>query len=149
MLRERSNRMNGLIRWDPFADLISMQKQFFGDSHSPFKSVNVPTTDVYVKDNNLVVEAHLPNFDIDNVSISIEDGSLVISAEKHEKAEDKDKQYVVHESSSSFYRSVSLPERADVNKIKADLVDGILKVDIPLTPLQEPKKIKIGSGKKS
>lgn len=141
--------MSNLIRWDPFAELSSMQKQFFGDDvMSSFKGVNIPTTDVYMKDGSLVVEAHLPNFEQKDVNIQVDGGALVISAERHEKEEDKSKKYVVRESSSSFYRRVALPERANVDKIEAHLDDGVLRVGVPLTPLPEPKKIAIGTKKK-
>lgn len=141
--------MSTLTKWDPFAELSALQKQFFGDDWmSPLKGVNIPTTDVYTKNNELRIEAHLPNFEQDDVNIQVENGAIVISAERHEKEEDKDKKYVVRESSSSFYRRIALPERADADKIEAHLDDGVLKVSIPLTPLPEPKKIAISSGKK-
>ena len=103
---------------------------------------------LFTKDNNLVVETHLPNFEQKDVNIEVENGTLVISAERHEKEEDKGKQYVVRESSSSFYRRIALPKRADAEKIEAHLDDGVLKVSVPLTPLPEPKKIAISSKKK-
>ncbi len=141
--------MSNLVKWDPFAELSALQKQFFGDDWmSPLKGVNIPTTDVFTKDNNLVVEAHLPNFEQKDVNIEVENGALVISAERHEKEEDKGKQYVVRESSSSFYRRIALPKEADVEKIEAHLDDGVLRVRVPLTPLPEPKKISILSKKK-
>lgn len=141
--------MSNLVRWDPFAELSALQKQFFGENWmSPLKGVNIPTTDVYTKDDMLNVEAHLPNFERDDINIEVEDGALVISAERHEKEEDKDKKYVVRESSSSFYRRITLPKRADADKIDAHLDDGVLKVAIPLTPLPEPKKIDISSKQK-
>lgn len=141
--------MSNLMRWDPFAELSALQKQFFGDDWmTPLKGVNIPTTDVYTKDNQLQVEAHLPNFEQDDVNIQVENNALVISAERHEKEEDKDKKYVVRESSSSFYRRIALPERADTDKIEAKLDDGVLKVSVPLTPLPEPKKIAIAASNK-
>ena len=141
--------MSNLVRWDPFAELSALQKQFFGDDWmSPFKGVNIPTTDVYTKDNSLHVEAHLPNFEQQDVNIQVENNALVISAERHEKEEDKDKKYVVRESSSSFYRRIALPERADVDHIEANLDDGVLTVSVPLTPLPEPKKIAIAAKNK-
>ena len=141
--------MSNLTRWDPFAELSALQRQFFRDDWlSPAKGVNIPTTDVYTKDDKLTVEAHLPNFEQDDIDIQIEDGALVISAERHEKEEDKGKSYVVRESSSSFYRRIMLPERADAEKIDAHLDDGVLKVSVPLTPLPEPKKIAISAKKK-
>lgn len=141
--------MSNLVKWDPFAELSALQKQFFGDDWlSPLKGVNIPTTDVYTKDDQLMVEAHLPNFEQDDINIQVDEGALVISAERHEKEEDKDKKYVVRESSSSFYRRIALPKRADADKIDAHLEDGVLKVAVPLTPLPEPKKIAISSKSK-
>ncbi len=141
--------MSNLVRWDPFAELTALQKQFFGDDWmTPFKGVNIPTTDVYMKDNQLKIEAHLPNFEQDDVNIQVENNALIISAERHEKEEDKGKKYVVRESSSSFYRRIALPDRADADKIEAHLDDGVLNVSVPLTPLPEPKKIAIASGTK-
>lgn len=139
--------MNKLTKYDPFEEIRALQKRFFGDDLlSPVASVNFPTTDVYTKDGNLVVEAHMPNFNKEDIDIHIDGDDLVISAERREKEEDKSKQYVVRESSSSFYRSVTLPERADRDNIKADIVDGVLEVVVPLVELPEPKKISIGSG---
>jgi len=141
--------MSNLVKWDPFAELSLLQKQFFGDDWmSSVKGVNIPTTDVYTKDNELVVEAHLPNFEQKDINIEIENGALVVSAERHEKEEDKGKQYVVRESSSSFYRRIALPKRADTENIKAHLDEGVLKVEVPLTPLPEPKRIPIDTKKK-
>ena len=138
--------MANLVRWDPFAELTALQKQFFGDDFMPsFKGVNIPTTDVYTKDNELVIEAHLPKFKQEDINIQVENGALIISAERHEKDEDKSKKYLVRESSSSFYRRVMLPERSNADAIEAHLDDGMLKVQVPLTPLPEPKKIAISA----
>ncbi len=133
--------MNKLVRFDPFAEIDALQRQFFGGLPTP--TTNLPTTDIYTDKNTLVVEAHLPNFTEDDVNIEVENNSLVLQASRHEKEEDKSRRYVVRESSSSLYRRVQLPERADVENIDAHLEDGVLRVTVPLTPLPEPKKIKV------
>ncbi len=141
--------MNKLSRYDPFAQLSALQQQFLGDDFfAPFKGMNIPTTDVFTKDNALVIEAHLPNFRQEDIDVHVDNGSLVIQAERHEKEEDKDKKYVIRESSSSFYRRIQLPERANADSIQAELEEGVLHVQIPLTPLPEPKKIAIASKSK-
>lgn len=144
--------MNGLSRWDPFAEMNALQKQFFGEDwdswFKPMKGLQLATTDVYTKDNNLMVEAHLPNFEDKDVDVSVDNGVLEIKAEKHEKEEDKKKQYVLRESSSSFYRRLHLPQRALSDKIEAHMEDGILKVTVPLKELPEPKRIQIKAAKK-
>ena len=115
--------MSSLIKYDdPFEELNSLQRRFFGDDLLlPTMTSNIPVTDVYQK---------------------------VISAERQDKEEDEDKKYFVRESSNSFYRSITLPERADREAIKADMVDGKLVVTIPMAKLPEPHKIAIGDGKK-
>jgi len=144
--------MSNLVKFDPFSELNALQRQFFGDDWlTPLKGITIPTTDVYTHgDKELIVEAHLPNFNQGDVEIHVENGALILQAEKHEKEEDKQKKYVVRESSSSFYRRIQLPERANGDDIEAHLDNGILKVTVPLTPLPQPKKIAIKSkaGKK-
>ena len=143
--------MSKLVRFDPFSELDALQRQFFGDDWlMPIKGVNIPTTDVYTKDDDsLVVEAHLPNFEDEDIDVHVDNGFLIIQAEKDEKEEDKKRKYVVRESSSSFYRRMQLPDRAESGDIKAHLEDGVLRVEISLKPLPQPKKIAIESKSKN
>lgn len=143
--------MANIARFDPFEEIRTLQKQFFGDDwlNAPLKGLSIPTTDVFTDDDKqLNVEAHLPNFSEKDVDIHIDKGALVIRAEKHEKEEDKKKKYVVRESSSSFYRRIQLPEIADQKNIKAQMHDGVLKVTVPFKELPKPTKIAIQTAKK-
>lgn len=137
--------MNNLVKFDPFEEMRALQRQFFGDDWlTPLKNVQMPTTDVYTEDDKqLIVEAHLPNFEDKDIDIHVEDGNLVIQAEKHEKETDKKKKYVIRESSSSFYRRIKLPQVANSDKIEAKMKDGVLSVAVPFKELPSPKKISI------
>ena len=138
--------MSSLIKFDPFAEIQALQKQLFSDDwFSPIKSMQMPTTDVYTSkdDKELHVEAHLPNFEQKDVEISIDNGNLTIRAERREQEKDKDRKYVIRESSSSFYRSIHLPEAADENSIKAKMKDGVLKITVQFKELPKPKQIAI------
>lgn len=144
--------MSNLVKFDPFAEMRALQKQFFGDDwdnlFTPLKGLQLATTDVYSRDDKeLVVEAHLPNFEDKDVDVSVDNGVLEIRAEKHEKEEDKGKKYMMRESSSSFYRRLRLPERAQADNIEAHMDNGVLKVVIPLKELPAPKRIQIKAGK--
>ena len=127
--------MNSLMEFEPFDDewLTRMQ------------GTQMPTTDVYTKDDKeMVVEAHLPNFEEKDVSVQVlDDGSLEIQAEKHEKEEDKSKKYVVRESSTSFYRRIRLPQVVNADTITAHMKDGVLTVTVPLKALPKPKKVEV------
>lgn len=141
--------MSDVVRFDPFAELRALQKQFFSDDwFTPVKGMQMPTTDIYTQgDKQMTVEAHLPHFKEDDISVSVNNDILEIQAEKHEKEEDKDKKYVVRESSSSFFRRIRLPEIADKDRIEAAFDNGVLKVTVPFTELPAPKRIALKSGK--
>lgn len=135
---------NGIVRFDPFAEMQALQKQIFGDDFTSIKAVQMPMTDIYtVDDKQMIIEAHLPNFDEKDINVHADKGVLEIQAEKHEKEDDKKRKYVVRESSSSFYRRVRLPDVANEDKIEAHLEDGLLKVVIPFKELPAPKKISV------
>lgn len=142
--------MSNITRWDPFDQINALQKQFFGDDWlTPVKNVNIPTTDVYMNgENEMCIEAHLPNFKDKDVDVHVENGALIIQAESHEEEKDKAKKYVVRESSSSFYRRIVLPQRALPDNIEAHMDKGVLKVTVPFKELPKPKKIEIKSKNK-
>lgn len=137
--------MSSLTKFDPFAEIQALQKQFFSDDwFSPIKTMQMPTTDVYTKnDKELCIEAHLPNFEQKDIDIQVDKGALVIRAERHEQEKDKAKKYIVRESTSSFYRSIRLPEAADENSIKAKMKDGVLTVTVQFKELPKPKRVAI------
>ncbi|MFO7689047.1 MAG: Hsp20/alpha crystallin family protein [Cryobacterium sp.] len=142
-----------ITRFNPFAELDALQKQFFEDGIlSRLRTADFPITDVYTDENQqLTVETHLPNFDEKDISVDVDRGALVIQAQKHEKEEDSKKNYIVRESSSSFYRRIALPEQADMNKTTAEFVDGVLRIMVPFQAVTTPTKIAIGgaSGEQS
>lgn len=138
---------HNLVRFDPFAGLDALRRDLFDDGFFRNLRGKLPTTDVYTEDDKeLVIEAHLPNFDEKDITVNVDKGALVIQAERHEQEEDKKKKYVIRESSSSFYRSIALPEQAEEQQITADFDDGVLKVTVPLKELAAPTKIAVGSG---
>jgi HSP20 family protein len=135
-----------LSRFDPFAELSALQKQLFSEGLFGQGRRSMPTTDIYTEDDaKLTVEAHLPGFTQDDIDINVDEGALVVSAERHEKEEDKGKKYVVRESSSSYYRRVQLPEQADQDAVSATFDKGVLRVTVPYKELPSPRKISISS----
>lgn len=141
---------------DPFAELSALHSQLdemfneaFGQTST--QMTNMPFMDVYNEDGNqLVAEIHAPGFNKDDVSVSINQGMLEIKGEKKEKEEQKDKKrnYMVRESSESFYRRIALPKQADADNIAAEFDNGILKISVPFKELPKPKQIKISAKNK-
>lgn len=141
-----------LVNFDPFAEFQALQKRFFEDG--PFAGLHshdLPITDVYTTedDKSFVVEAQLPEFSDKDVSVDIDDGTLVIQAQKQDRDEDKQhgKRYVLRESRTSVYRRIALPDQVDAENASASFDKGVLTVTVPLRALPAPKKIAISSTK--
>jgi len=137
-----------LVRFDPLAELDALQKQFFSDGvFRRLRTAALPTTDIYMEDDKqLTVEAHLPDFSEDDVSVDVDQGALVIQAEKREKETDRKKKYVVRESASSYYRRIALPEQADEENVTASFHRGVLRVVVPFKESASPRKIELTKG---
>jgi HSP20 family protein len=105
----------------------------------------LPKLDVKSDAQQYVLSAEIPGVAKDNVKLEVHDGVLVLSGEKNEeKSEGEEKKQQVHvleRRYGSFERSMTLPEDADVEHIKAQHKDGVLTVIIPRKAAQQNKKV--------
>jgi HSP20 family protein len=112
-----------------------------------FPVANVPRVDVFERGENLIVNADLPGVKKDDIDLKVEDGDLVLRAERREKKEVKDESwYRMERSYGSLYRRLPLPEGVQADQIKADLTDGVLEVTIPKPAAKEAQAQKIAIG---
>jgi HSP20 family molecular chaperone IbpA len=96
----------------------------------------------YREDGTYVVRADLPGIDPDkDVSVTIDDGYLVISGERREEQHDE------HRSElrvGSFSRRLPLPKGCAGEDVKATYAAGVLTVTIPVDgEVPEPTRIPI------
>lgn len=93
------------------------------------------------------IEVDLPGVKKEDISVSVEDGKLIISGERNYKEEVNEEHYYKVESRfGKFSRSFSLPEEADIEKIHAESIDGVLEVVVPKLEsalVEKVKKIEI------
>lgn len=133
-------------RFNPFEELRALERTVFGDnsvSKAFSGRIQAPTTDVYTREGAFVIETHLPGVAKEDIKVDVKDGRLSITAEHREREErqsDGDRNYLIRESSSSFSRTVNLPEGADITAITADLNEGVLTVTVPTPETLETKR---------
>ena len=86
----------------------------------------------------------LPGIAKDNVDISVENNNLTISGERESKKEEK-KGEVLSSSISygKFNLKFKLPIEADSGKVEAKFMDGLLEVNIPISPKAQKQIVKI------
>lgn len=93
-----------------------------------------PSVDIYEEGKELVIKADMPGVTKDDLTVKVNDNTLIISGEKKKEEKiERDDYYRYERSHGSFYRSFELPEGTDTEKVKAHFEDGVLEVRLAKT----------------
>ena len=145
----RQNRRN----LSPFSDFDREMNDIFKVFEDLFPDLSAskfvtgfqgaPIADVLMDESgNLKYEIAVTGLEPKDIDISIEDGCLTVSAEVKEEGSDKEWKYVHHKLvRKSFQKSFTIPKQADIEKITADISNGLLSISIPLKE-EEKKEVK-------
>ena len=107
----------------------------------PYAGSAYPKVNVYEYDDKVGIVAEIPGLDKKQLEVSVEEGVLTISGDKHSTFEDDGAKVLRGElKQSSFKRQFELGELLDGENIKASFKDGILSVSVPKLEPEKPKK---------
>lgn len=103
-----------------------------------------PAVDIRETETSTLISADLPGVKKEEISINVEENTLILSGERKDELEvDKDKYYRKERYFGKFKREFSLPASIDHEKINADFKDGVLTIEIPKPEEKKPKSIAI------
>lgn len=136
-------RRNDLLKNDLF-DNLGLFDSFFapiGRERAKWS----PGLSFTEQDSKYVIEMDAPGMAKDDISISVEDGALIISGKKSHQREKSngEKSYIVESYTGEFARSVRIPVNADDAGIAASMKNGVLIVTLPKSPGVIPRQIDI------
>jgi HSP20 family protein len=143
-----------IVRWtDPFREFAHLQDHLSrvlpggweqGDA-APSAGGFVPAVDIFNNgDKEVVLKADLPDMRLEDIGITVENGTLTLTGEKKLPAEVKEEQFHrVERRYGAFTRSFSLPPSVDVSKVGADYKNGVLTIRLPLREDAVPRQIKV------
>lgn len=107
-------------------------KDLLGNIIDGFTGVNMPAVNIVEEKDDFRIEVAAPGLDKKDFKIDLNNNVLTISSEKNDEKEEKSERFMRREFSySSFKRSFTLPETAQVDKIVANHKNGILQITIP------------------
>lgn len=96
--------------------------------------LRLPSLDLVERDDEILVRAEMPGIEKKDIEITMTGNLLNINGESSSEKKDEKGNYHHHEiSSSTFARSVMLPDSLDTSKASARLKDGILEIRFPKT----------------
>ena len=143
-----------LIRYSPFAEFDTFPFGFrnFQDTVNRFLAEPaarpwVPAVDILETENELILKADIPEVDMKDVDVRMENGTLVLRGErKFEKKENgngKGGYHRIERSYGNFERVFTLPETVDPEHVKADYKVGVLTITLPKKEVAKPRQIKV------
>src|SRR5437016_7823415 len=141
----RSFNTMSLTHYDPLASLRQFEDaftRFFTEpqSNRPW----APSVDIYETENELVLKADLPDVELKDIDVRVENQTLTIAGERKFEKKDGEKGYHrIERSYGSFVRSFAVPNSFDTEHINAAFSNGVLTVTLPKKEAAKPRQIKV------
>lgn len=141
-------------RWNVFDDVLGVQRDinrlfgdFFGrtDTYEDRNGLMwAPPVDVIENTDELVVRAELPGMKREDINVSVEGNTLVLSGERnYELDEDKDNVHRVERSYGAFRRMLALPSTVDPDQVEASYRDGVLEIHLAKREEARPRLVEV------
>ena len=116
------------MSYDPFRIFDDMERRFFASTAPAAMNFRTDVSDI---GEAYKLEAELPGFKKEDISIEIENGFLTINAEHKSDSEENNPNYIRRE---RYYGSFK--RRFDVSAVEADAIeasyaDGVLTLNLP------------------
>ena len=112
----------------------------FFDDFFDQKDTPMMKCDVYEKDGLIHIEADIPGFDRNDISVECNNGYLTISAKKETNDKEENKEYIRQERFYGQLQRRFYIGEVEEDKIDASFKDGVLKISVPKEPKEQPKK---------
>ncbi len=118
----------------------------FADMDRLFQSANIrfPLSNVLVneKSGDMVVELALAGYNPEDISIEVEDSSIVIEG-KAQNPKDGFKVFHRDIKQSNFKQRLPVSTKFDLSKLEAEFKNGILSITVPVSEERKPRKVDV------
>lgn len=104
------------------------------------KSV-APAVDIFENENEILLHVDMPGVERKDVNVNIDNGKLSLSGLRKlaRKGVAKGEEF----GDIEYLRMFSVPQTIDVEKVNAELKDGVLRLHLPKSEADKPKRIEI------
>jgi HSP20 family protein len=105
-----------------------------------------PRTEIFEKQDEVVLVAEMPGVDETTVDVTLEDDVLTISGRTSDVAPEGYRRVYAEFERGDYRRSFALSDEADAERIEASVKDGILRVRVPKAK-PATRRIPVASGR--
>lgn len=143
-----------LIRWQPFSEIDSLQKEMnrLFDSLAPtstekWDSAFVPAAEMEETPEEIHLRLEVPGMDAKDIDIQVSAEAVSITGERKEETKTEEKGMTRSEFRyGSFRRVIPLPTRVQNSNVNAEYKDGILNLTLPKAEEEKNKVVKVNIG---
>ena len=111
----------------------------------PERSREIPTmaplVDIYENDDEILLHADMPGVDRKDVTVNIDNGQLALGGVR--KVETTGATQWEEFGDVEFQRTFSVPQTIDMERVNAELKDGVLCLHLPKSEEAKPRQIEI------
>jgi HSP20 family protein len=139
--------------WDRFRNISSLQDEvnrLFDNSVQGSRGDNsalttwAPAVDIYETENELILQADLPDIAEEDLDIRVENNMLTVGGKRRFEQKVKQDHYLrIERTYGAFSRSFGLPNTVNTEAIKAEYKNGVLTIELPKRAESKPKQVKV------
>ena len=134
-----------LSHFDPLAGLRLFEDAFNRALTEPQTNRPwAPAVDIYETENELVLKADVPDVDMKDIDVRVENQTLTIAGERKFENQDAGNGFHrIERSYGNFVRSFAVPNAFDTENVAAAYKNGVLTVTLPKKETAKPRQIKV------
>jgi HSP20 family protein len=103
-----------------------------------------PAVDIFETEDELVLKADVPEVELKDIDVRVENQTLTLSGERKFEKEDTNKGYHrIERAYGQFTRTFTLPSTVDTEQVAAEYHNGVLTVKLPKKAAAKPRQVKI------
>jgi HSP20 family protein len=131
----------------PFPELVELQKlvsafPFWGGEQTTH--IWSPQVDIFESESEIVIKMDLPEIRKNEVSVNLDGQTLTIQGERTlENEEKRDNYHRIERSYGKFARSFTVPPNVNRDSLRAEYVDGVLRLVLPKREEAKPRSIEV------
>ncbi|MGU3503303.1 Hsp20/alpha crystallin family protein [Mycobacterium sp. C31M] len=129
-----------MLRFDPFGDAVTRE---LANQVGPGRVPRFMPMDLYKVDDHYVLTADLPGVDPGSVDVSVDNGTMTLTAHRSARSDDAVQWLTNERFSGTYRRQLSLGDGIDSSRISATYENGVLTVSIPLAERAKPRRIDV------
>lgn len=129
-----------------FLEDLDRDAGLFRPERGHFQEMSGPRVDLYDQGENLLFVMEVPGLTDKDIKLTVNAETLTIAGERQVEIPEGHSTHLRERGNIKFSRSFSFPCKVDVERVSANMQDGMLEVTVAKAPEAKPRQIQVSVG---